>query len=67
MDVLLLASFKTQPRLLKHFYLTQLIISDNVDHSDLGVKLSLLLYRFDTYTYLTDITADPDALAILNK
>ena len=67
MDVLLLASFKTQPRLLKHFYLTQLIISGNVDESDLGVKLSLLLYRFDSNTYLTDITADPNALAILNK
>ena len=67
MDVLLLASFKTQPRLLKHFYLTQLIISSNVDESDLGVKLSLLLYRFDSNTYLTDITADANALAILNK
>ena len=67
MDVLLLASFKTQPRLLKHFYLTQLIVSSNVDESDLGVKLSLLLYRFDSNTYLTDITADPNALAILNK
>ena len=67
MDVLLLASFKTQPRLLKHFYLTQLIISSNVDESDLGVRLSLLLYRFDSNTYLTDITADPNALAILNK
>ena len=67
MDVLLLASFKTQPRLLKHFYLTQLIISGNVDESDLGVRLSLLLYRFDSNTYLTDITADPNALAILNK
>ena len=67
MDPFLLDSFKTSPGLLKHFYLTQLILSDSVDEKNLGVKISLLLYRFDDNTRLTDISLDPEALEILQK
>ena len=64
-DPYLLDNFKTSPGLLKHFYLTQLILSDNLDESNLGIKISLLLYRFDENTRLTDISQDPEALEIL--
>lgn len=47
MDVFLLDHFKTSPGLLKHFYLTQLILSAKQDERDLAIKLSLLLYRCD--------------------
>ena len=67
MDAFLLDGFKTSPGLLKHFYLTQLIMSEEVDERDLGVKLSLLLYRYDTYTKLSDISADPQAISVLQK
>ena len=66
-DPYLLDNFKTSPGLLKHFYLTQLILSDNLDESNLGIKISLLLYRFDENTRLTDISQDPEALEILQK
>jgi len=62
-----LDNFKTTQALLKHFYLTQLIVSDNVDYKDLGVKLALLLYRFDSNTKLSDISNDPSAIDILQK
>ena len=42
-------------------------MSDDVDQKDLGVKIALLLYRFDENTRLTDITMDPEALEILQK
>jgi len=63
----LLDNFKTTQALLKHFYLTQLIVSDDVDNKDLGVKLALLLYRFDSNTKLSDISSDPSAIDILQK
>jgi len=47
MDVFLLDHFKTSPGLLKHFFLTQLILSAKIDERDLAIQLSLLLYRFD--------------------
>ena len=52
MDHFLLENFKTSPGLLKHFYLTQLIMSDSIDEKNLGVKIALLLYRFDDNTRL---------------
>ena len=67
MDPFLLNNFKTSPGLLKHFYLTQLILSDSVDEKNLGIKISLLLYRFDENTRLTDISLDSEALEILQK
>ena len=67
MDVFLLQNFRTSKGLLKHFYLTQLILSDQVDEKDLGVKLSLLLYRYDSNTYLSEITSEPLAVEILQK
>ena len=67
MDPFLLDNFKTSPGLLKHFYLTQLILSDKVDEMNLGVKLSLLLYRFDDNTRLTDISLNGEAIEILQK
>lgn len=67
MDPFLLDNFKTSPGLLKHFFLTQLILSENVDERDLGVKISLLLYRFDENTRLTDISMNPEALELLQK
>ena len=67
MDPFLLANFKTSPGLLKHFFLTQLILSENVDEKNLGVKISLLLYRFDDNTRLTDISLNPEAIEILQK
>ena len=56
MDVFLLDNFKTSPGLLKHFYLTQLILSENPEERNIGVKLALLLYRFDANTHLSDLT-----------
>ena len=53
--------------MLKHFNLTKLINSNNVDHRDLGIKFSLLLYRYDSETKLGDITSAPDALEKLQK
>ena len=52
MDPYLLDNFKTSPGLLKHFYLTKLILSDRIDEKNLGVKIALLLYRFDDNTRL---------------
>ena len=42
-------------------------MSDKLTEQDLGVKMALLLYRFDQNTHLSDITADPIALEILHK
>ena len=67
MDALILDSFKTNTKMLKHFNLTKLINSSNVDHRDLGIKFSLLLYRYDSETKLGDITNAPDALEKLQK
>lgn len=67
MDPFLLDNFKTSPVLLKHFYLTQLILSDSVDEKNLGIKISLLLYRFDDNTRLSDLSSDPEAIEILQK
>ena len=67
MDALVLDSFKTNTKMLKHFNLTKLINSNNVDHRDLGIKFSLLLYRYDSETKLGDITSAPDALEKLQK
>ena len=67
MDVFLLENFKTSPGLLKHFYLTQLIMSEKPDERSLGVKLALLLYRFDANTHLSDLTQDPAAIELLEK
>ena len=53
--------------MLKFFYLTQLILSPETDERDLGVKLALLLFRFDSNTRLVDITTDAIALNILQK
>ena len=67
MDPYLLDNFKTSPGLLKHFYLTKLIMSDRIDEKNLGVKIALLLYRFDDNTRLQDISGDPEAIEILQK
>ena len=64
-DALILDSFKTTPRLLRYFNLTQLINSENVEQRDVGIKLSLLLYRYDANTRLCDITKDADAAETL--
>lgn len=53
--------------MLKHFYLTQLILAGDVDDSDLGVKLALLLVRYDATTKMTDVTSDAVALDVLMK
>ena len=66
-DVFLLDNFKTSPALLKHFYLTQLILAENVEHRDLGIKFALLLYRFDQHTHLIDISNEPAVIEILQK
>ena len=65
MDVYLLENFRTSPGLLKHFFLTQLILSDKADDRDVGIKLGLLLYRFDHNTQMTHLTQDFRALSIL--
>ena len=67
MDTYLLDQFKTSPGLLKFFYLTQLILSMQVDERDIGIKLSLLLFRFDSNTKLSDITQDVTAIEVLQK
>ena len=66
-EAVILDSFKTNNKLLKHFNLTKLLTSEDVDHKDLGIKFSLLLYRFDTETTLVDITRAPVALEALQK
>ena len=66
-DALVLDSFKTTPKLLKYFNMTQLINSEDVDQRDLGIKLALLLYRYDANTRLCDITKDEEAAETLQK
>ena len=53
--------------LLEHFNLTQVILSADLDERELGVELSLLLYRYDANTKLSDITPDRDAQQVLSK
>ena len=60
-DHLLLSNLKTTPLLLEHFNLTQLILSADRDERELGVELSLLLFRFDESTNLVDITKNASA------
>ena len=65
MDDKILGNFKTTARLLKFFYLTQLINSPDEEHQEMGIKFALLLYRCDSNTRLTDISKDAVALETL--
>ena len=67
MDTYLLDQFKTSSGLLKFFFLTQLILSPRDDEREIGINLSLLLFRFDSNTKLSDITSDAAAIEILQK
>ena len=66
-DANVLDNFKTTPKLLKFFHLTQLINSEEDEHKATGIDFALLLYRCDTNTHLIDITKDAVALETLQK
>jgi hypothetical protein len=66
-DSIIRNSFTTNRKQLHHFRLHQLICSEDYNEKSLGIEFSLLIYRSDASTRLSEITKDPKAYEILQK
>ena len=64
-DAILCDAFTSTPNLLRSFNLTRLILSDEAAEVALGLDFGLLLFRFDKYTTLSDLTSDSQAYELL--